>query len=66
MREEWELILQNSAPGTKVLMRSAGLTVGFIPEDIRAKLQFQPLVTHDLHLQDRVGTYGSTHFAEVL
>ena len=66
LREEWELILQNSAPGTKVLMRSAGLTVGFIPEDIRAKLQFQPLVTHDLHLQDRVGTYGSTHFAEVL
>jgi S-adenosylmethionine-diacylglycerol 3-amino-3-carboxypropyl transferase len=66
LREEWELILQNSAPGTKVLMRSAGLTVGFIPEDIRAKLQFQPLATHDLHLQDRVGTYGSTHFAEVL
>lgn len=66
LREEWELILQNSAPGTKVLMRSAGLTVGFIPEDIREKLRFQPLATHDLHLQDRVGTYGSTHLAEVL
>ena len=66
LREEWELILENSAPGTKVLMRSAGLTVGFIPEDIRERLRFQPGLTHDLHNRDRVGTYGSTHFAEVL
>lgn len=66
LREEWELILENSAPGTKVLMRSAGLTVGFIPEDIRERLHFQPGLTHDLHNRDRVGTYGSTHFAEVL
>ena len=66
LRDEWELILENSAPGTKVLMRSAGLTVGFIPEDIRERLRFQPGTTHELHNQDRVGTYGSTHFAEVL
>ena len=66
LREEWELILENSAPGTKVLMRSAGLTVGFIPDDIRERLRFQPGTTHELHSRDRVGTYGSTHFAEVL
>lgn len=66
LREEWELILQNCARGAKVLMRSAGLTVGFIPEDIRKMLRFHPAVTTELHKQDRVGTYGSTHLAEVL
>lgn len=65
LREEWELILQNSVPGAKIIMRSAGLNVGFIPEDIRQRLQFHPALTAELHEQDRVGTYGSTHLAEV-
>jgi S-adenosylmethionine-diacylglycerol 3-amino-3-carboxypropyl transferase len=47
-------------------MRSAGLEVDFIPEDIRARLRFQPEITTRLHPLDRVGTYGSTHFAEIL
>jgi S-adenosylmethionine-diacylglycerol 3-amino-3-carboxypropyl transferase len=66
LRDEWELIFQNSAPGTKVLMRSAGLTVGFIPDDICERLRFDPLATNELHQQDRVGTYGSTHLATVI
>lgn len=66
LREEWELILQNCARGAKVLLRSAGLTAGFIPDDIRDQLRFHPTVTTELHAQDRVGTYGSTHLAEVL
>ncbi len=66
LREEWELILANSRPGTKVLMRSAGFDIDFVPEDIRAKLRFSPEVTERMHLQDRVGTYGSLHFGEVL
>ncbi len=65
LREEWELILANSQPGTRILMRSAGLSVGFIPADILERLRFQPLRTATLHGQDRVGTYGSLHFAEV-
>lgn len=64
LREEWELILQNSAPGARVLMRSAGLTVDFIPEDILTRMQFDPGTT-ELHQMDRVGTYGSTHFAKL-
>ena len=64
LREEWELILQNSAPGARVLMRSAGLTVDFIPEDILEQMQFDPATT-ELHQMDRVGTYGSTHFAKL-
>jgi S-adenosylmethionine-diacylglycerol 3-amino-3-carboxypropyl transferase len=66
LREEWDLILQNSRPGTKVLMRSAAADVSFIPEVIRSCLQFFPELTERLHWQDRVGTYASMHFAEVL
>ena len=66
LREEWDLILANSRPGTKVLMRSAGFDISFVPEDIRARLRFSPEITEPLHLQDRVGTYGSLHFGEVL
>ncbi len=65
LREEWELIFANSRPGTKVLLRSAGLTLDFVPEDIRARLRFFPERTEPLHLTDRVGTYGSLYFAEV-
>lgn len=66
LREEWELILANSAPGARVLMRSASVKVDFIPENVRARLRFFPQRTEVLHQLDRVGTYGSLHFAEVL
>lgn len=64
--EEWDLILANSRPGTRILMRSAALEIDFVPEKIRSRLRFQPERTSKLHLLDRVGTYGSTHFAEVI
>ena len=66
LQEEWDLILANSKPGTKILMRSAGLDLSFVPEDIQARLRFFPEETAALHVTDRVGTYGSLHFAEVL
>ena len=65
LREEWELILANSHPGTRILMRSAGLDLSFVPDDIRQRLRFFPELTEKLHLTDRVGTYGSLHLAEV-
>jgi S-adenosylmethionine-diacylglycerol 3-amino-3-carboxypropyl transferase len=65
LREEWELIFANSRPGAKVLLRSAGLNLDFVPEDIRARLRFFPERTEALHRTDRVGTYGSLHFAEI-
>ena len=64
--EEWELILANSRPGTKILLRSAGLDLDFVPEAIRARLRFFPQLTNELHATDRVGTYGSLFFAEVV
>ncbi|EDY15881.1 conserved hypothetical protein [Chthoniobacter flavus Ellin428] len=66
LREEWELILANSRPGTRILMRSAALEMDFIPGDITARLRFFPERTEPLHRLDRVGTYGSMTFAEVL
>lgn len=65
LAEEWELILANSRPGTRILMRSAGLDLSFVPAAVRSRLRFFPERTEPLHLTDRVGTYGSLHFAEV-
>jgi S-adenosylmethionine-diacylglycerol 3-amino-3-carboxypropyl transferase len=66
LQDEWYLILENSRPGSKILMRSAGNDVCFIPETVRSSLKFFPDLTESLHRQDRVGTYGSLHLAEVL
>jgi len=66
LREEWELILANSRRGTRILLRSAGLNLNFVPQDILARLKFFPELTDPLHKVDRVGTYGSMSFAEVL
>lgn len=65
LREEWELILANSRPGTRIILRSAGLEVDFIPPDILARLRVYPEITAPLHRQDRVGTYGSFYLFEV-
>jgi S-adenosylmethionine-diacylglycerol 3-amino-3-carboxypropyl transferase len=65
LREEWELLLANSRPGTRILLRSAGLDADFIPADIRERLVFHKEISERLHQADRVGTYGSLHLAEV-
>lgn len=64
--EEWNLILANSRPGARILLRSAGPEVDFIPGSVRARLAFHSNLTRPAHLRDRVGTYGSVHLAEVL
>lgn len=66
LAEEWDLILTNSAPGAKILMRSAAEQIDFLPVKARQALRFFPDMTLPLHHQDRVGTYGSLHFAEVV
>jgi S-adenosylmethionine-diacylglycerol 3-amino-3-carboxypropyl transferase len=65
LAEEWQLILANSRPGARILLRSAGLDLDFVPAAVRKRLRFFPDRTTPLHLTDRVGTYGSLHFAEV-
>jgi S-adenosylmethionine-diacylglycerol 3-amino-3-carboxypropyl transferase len=65
LAEEWAAIFQNSAGGAKILMRSAGLDLTFLPETVKTRLRFFPEQTKPLHHLDRVGTYGSLHLAEV-
>ena len=66
LREEWQMILANSQPGSRILMRSASAEASFLPAETRAALRFYPQLTQALHRTDRVGTYASLHFAEVL
>lgn len=66
LAKEWRLILANSRPGTKILLRSASAQPDFLPSDARARLRFFPEQTEPLHQLDRVGTYASVHLAEVI
>ncbi|MEM7126752.1 MAG: BtaA family protein [Chloroflexota bacterium] len=65
LEEEWNLILANSRPGTKILIRSASPELDFLPSFAEEALQFLPEQSDPLHQTDRVGTYASLHFAEV-
>jgi S-adenosylmethionine-diacylglycerol 3-amino-3-carboxypropyl transferase len=65
LAEEWERIFAAAAPGAKILMRTAGLDVSFVPGAARGRLRFFPEITEPLHATDRVGTYGSQHLAVV-
>ncbi len=65
LAEEWEAIFANSSAGARILLRSAGLDLNFVPETAKSRLRFFPERTTALHAQDRVGTYGSLHLAEV-
>lgn len=60
--KEWEEILKNSKPGTKILLRSASKNINFFPDFVKEAVFFSPLAA-ELHKKDRVGTYGSTYLA---
>jgi S-adenosylmethionine-diacylglycerol 3-amino-3-carboxypropyl transferase len=59
LKEEWELILQNSAPNAKILMRSAASEIAFIPDFVYEKVTFDKTKASTTKRFDRVGTYAS-------
>lgn len=63
---EWQRILDNAERGTKILRRSAGQAIDFIPRFARNALRFFPDWTSRMQVHNRVGTYGTTHLAEVV
>ncbi len=65
LREEWELILQNSRPGTRILLRSAASEVDFFPDFVLDALEFEQEETARTHKLDRVGTYASVYMGIV-
>lgn len=65
LEEEWRLILQNSKPGTKILLRSAAHVVDFFPDFVLDAVEFEQQKTQETHDRDRVGTYASVYLAIV-
>lgn len=61
LEEEWNLILKNSRPGTKILLRSGAVQVDFFPDFVQDRVCFDNPKVKEQHLQDRVGTYGSVY-----
>lgn len=64
LEEEWQLILANSRPGTKILLRSAALEIDFLPEFVHQQVEVKPIDPR-LHHADRVGTYASAYMGVV-
>ncbi|MCB0553299.1 MAG: BtaA family protein [Phaeodactylibacter sp.] len=65
LEEEWQLILENSRPGTRILLRSAAEEVDFFPEFVMEAVEFEKEKTAKTHQRDRVGTYGSVYLGMV-
>lgn len=65
LEEEWRLILQNSHPGTRILLRSAAQKVNFFPKFVLERLEFENDLTQKTHAEDRVGTYASVYLGIV-
>lgn len=65
LEEEWRLILANSRPGTRILLRSAAHQVEFFPKFVLDAVDFEQELTTKTHGEDRVGTYASVYLAIV-
>ncbi len=65
LEEEWRLILDNAAPGARVLFRSAAFEPDFLPGFVMERVTFNRDAAAREHARDRVGTYASTWIGEV-
>jgi len=65
LEQEWKLILQNSKPGTRILLRSAAHEIDFFPDFVHQHVQFEQEETARTHKEDRVGTYASVYLGIV-
>jgi len=65
LEEEWRLILENAAPGARILMRSASFNLNFVPPFVHQRVRFDTEAATRMHRLDRVGTYASTWIGQV-
>jgi S-adenosylmethionine-diacylglycerol 3-amino-3-carboxypropyl transferase len=65
LEEEWAEIFAVAAPGARLIFRSGGADARFLPLSVARRLLFDRERAALLHLQDRVGTYGSFHIARL-
>lgn len=76
LRSEWQSILDRSAPHTRILWRSASLSVDFVDplmvesggrsHRIGDLLCYHSALAEKLHQTDRVHTYGSFYIADLM
>ncbi|TWT92530.1 DUF3419 family protein [Neorhodopirellula pilleata] len=75
LTSEWQSIINNAAPQSRVLWRSAALSVGFVDPlvvdrngtqvSVGELLRYHPEFALELHSRDRVHTYGSFYIADL-
>lgn len=65
LAEEWQLILENAAPGARVLFRTAAFEPDFVPDFVRERVRFDHVATARAQASDRVGTYAGTWLGEI-
>lgn len=65
LAEEWRLIMANSRPGTRILLRSAAARPETVPDSVRAQVRFRNDLSEPQAKLDRVGTYAGTFLLEV-
>lgn len=65
LEREWKLILKNSKPGTKIILRSAAKEIDFFPDFVLKQVDFDQQKTKAIHDLDRVGTYASVYLGIV-
>jgi S-adenosylmethionine-diacylglycerol 3-amino-3-carboxypropyl transferase len=63
--QEWTRIFAAATPTARIIFRSGGPDASFLPREVRTHLSFDAALAKRLHLQDRVGTYGSFHIARL-
>lgn len=62
----WRAILNNSAPGTRIVFRTVGSQMPDLPACTDNRLRFRPDLSEPLHRSDRMGLYGGTYLCEVI
>lgn len=66
LAEEWKLVLANSRPGTRILLRSAYSRPETVLDFVRDRVRFRNDLSEPQAKLDRVGTYAGTFLLEVL
>lgn len=75
LQEEWQTIMDHSAPNSKYLWRSAGRSADFVIDTkvtrsgtevkVGDLVVMRPEISEPLHVKDRVHTYTSFHVADL-
>lgn len=75
LEAEWQAIIEQSAPQTRILWRSGGLQTDYVnevrvtvngkPRKVGEILKYNKAITAELHPKDRVHTYGSFFVADL-